>query len=719
MRVKRKIIGRVCFLLMTLTLLLSSFASAAVDKAYQTYTYSSTGVSQASPDAYSPSQRLIDFGEWKGDRVRLNQPQDIFVDDDKNIIISDTGNNRVIVLDQNLKLITVLDTFTDDTGAESTFTTPLGVYRHTDGRLFVCDSENERIVVFDEDWNFDKYILSPDPSTMYEGFFFSPKAVAIDSTGRLNVVCQNETMGILAMSEDSEFEGFIGAISVTPSASEIFWRLFMTEEQIARSIQLVPSPYNNIAVDSRGFIYATSSSMTTSEVYALVQSQDTSSSKSPVKRFTPSGDDVLRRTGHYAPLGDLEFPFTNTTTDIGASTIEDVAVGENDIYSLLDSRHNKIFTYDGDGNLLYAFGGTGSSLGNFTQIAAVDYFGKDLVVLDKAGNSVTLFTQTEYGQLIDQVITLQSERKYTETIPIWEEIKAANNNFDLAYVGIGKSLLQQGEYQQAMDYFYAADVPEQYSIAMKSARAESLENFAILIPIALIVLVVILVKIFAKARAYNAKEALASGPHSTWSGLVYGLHVIFRPFDGFWDIKHEKRGNLKAALIILAALLISAVASTPITAYLFRGTNTLESTFFQDLLNIFLPLILWCIANWCLTSLMDGKGTFKDIFISICYAAIPLCFFMLPAALLSNALVLDEAMIVTYMMNIAYVWTGILVVASSMTVHSYSFGKNILVCLLTIVGMAIILFLAMLFLSVSNRMISFISGLISEISIRL
>ena len=137
MRVKRKIFGRVCFLLLALTLLLPSFASATVDKAYQTYTYSSTGVSQASPDAYSPSQRLIDFGEWKGDRLRLNQPQDIFVDDDKNIIISDTGNNRVIILDQNLQLVTVLDSFKDDTGAESTFSTPLGVYRHTDGRLFV------------------------------------------------------------------------------------------------------------------------------------------------------------------------------------------------------------------------------------------------------------------------------------------------------------------------------------------------------------------------------------------------------------------------------------------------------------------------------------------------------------------------------------------------------------------------------------------------------
>ena len=285
-------------------------------------------------------------------------------------------------------------------------------------------------------------------------------------------------------------------------------------------------------------------------------------------------------------------------------------------------------------------------------------------------------------------------------------------------MGIGKSLMQQGEYDKAMDYFYAADVPEQYSLAMKQARSESLENFAILIPIVVILLVVLLVKLFAKAREYNHKEALAGGEHSTKSGLIYGTYVIFHPFDGFWDIQHEKRGNLRSALIILAVLLISAVASTPLTAYLFSESNRLESTFFRDLLNVLLPLILWCVANWCLTSLMDGKGSFKDIFISVCYAVIPLCFVMLPAALLTNALSLDEATIITYMMNIAYVWTGILIVASSMTVHSYSFGKNIMVCLLTIVGMAIILFLAMLFLSVSNRMISFIGSLISEISIR-
>lgn len=33
--------------------------------------------------------------------------------------------------------------------------------------------------------------------------------------------------------------------------------------------------------------------------------------------------------------------------------------------------------------------------------------------------------------------------------------------------------------------------------------------------------------------------------------LRYALYVIFHPFDGFWDIKHEQRGTATAATIIL------------------------------------------------------------------------------------------------------------------------------------------------------------------------
>ena len=33
--------------------------------------------------------------------------------------------------------------------------------------------------------------------------------------------------------------------------------------------------------------------------------------------------------------------------------------------------------------------------------------------------------------------------------------------------------------------------------------------------------------------------------------LRYALHCIVRPFDGFWDLTHEKRGSMAAAIQLL------------------------------------------------------------------------------------------------------------------------------------------------------------------------
>ena len=38
--------------------------------------------------------------------------------------------------------------------------------------------------------------------------------------------------------------------------------------------------------------------------------------------------------------------------------------------------------------------------------------------------------------------------------------------------------------------------------------------------------------------------------------LKYALHVIVRPGDGFWDLKHEKRGDLWSATTILALVML-------------------------------------------------------------------------------------------------------------------------------------------------------------------
>ena len=43
----------------------------------------------------------------------------------------------------------------------------------------------------------------------------------------------------------------------------------------------------------------------------------------------------------------------------------------------------------------------------------------------------------------------------------------------------------------------------------------------------------------------------------TLKALKYATYIMGRPFDGFWDLKHEKRGNLKAAMILVVVTIKS------------------------------------------------------------------------------------------------------------------------------------------------------------------
>ena len=54
-----------------------------------------------------------------------------------------------------------------------------------------------------------------------------------------------------------------------------------------------------------------------------------------------------------------------------------------------------------------------------------------------------------------------------------------------------------------------------------------------------------------------------------------------------------------------------------------------------------------------------------------------------------------------------------------MVTHEYSFGKNIVVSLLTVVGIAIILFLVMIFFSLTGRMVDLITNIVNEITFRM
>ena len=687
----------------------------AASTPYATYTYSSDGDVLVSPAAYVPDSVITSSS--MGLEVAFDDPRDLFIGPDEKMYIVDAANNRVIVSDRYYNHLFDIDKFTNEHGVPDSFNNPSGVFVNEEF-IYVCDTDNNRIVKFDTEGNYVKIIKKPESNLFEEGSIYKPVACAVDQYGRLFVVSSTTYQGIIVINDDADFYGFIGAQKVSISALEIIWRKIQTDEQRSQSEQYVSTEFNNITIDENNFIYVTTSSIEEAKQQSAIRGKDKSSDYAPVKKLNASGADVMKRNGFYPPSGEVGFSTLSTATIVGASKVIDCAVGPEGTWSIIDEKRSKVFTYDDNGNLLFIFGDVGIQTGNIGSVEAIVYQGSKILLLDKTNDNIVVYRRTEYGDLLLQAIQHDNERKYDMTIDDWTEVLKRNNNFDSAYIQIGKALYRQGKYEEAMEYYKAAYETENYSDAWKEIRKEWASTYFWTIPVVLVVVFVLLGKFFGYAAKVNTRAALKVGRKSLKEELLYAFHVIFHPFDGFWDLKHEKRGSMRSASVILITTILVYFYNSIGQGYIF-SPYTSYSDIFGAVTAVLAPLLLWVIANWCLTTLFEGEGSMRDIFIASCYCLTPLILLIFPSTLLSHVLAANESGILTLMSSFAYLWLGILLVLGMMVTHDYSVGKNLLTCLATIVGMAFIMFIGILFTSLMAKIVMFITQIVEEIAFRL
>ena len=91
---------------------------------------------------------------------------------------------------------------------------------------------------------------------------------------------------------------------------------------------------------------------------------------------------------------------------------------------------------------------------------------------------------------------------------------------------------------------------------------------------------------------------------------------------------------------------------------------------------------------------------------------------MIPVTIASNFVVAAETDILSLITVLGFIWTAFLIFFGMMVTHGYSMGKNLGITLGTIVGMAFIMFLGVLFTSVVMDIVSFITNIVSEVSYR-
>lgn len=479
-----------------LLLLVLAAGTAAADDflPYDCYNYDHWNNILFTPAPYVPGRLILGTDlTWQGEPLgSFRTPQDLCVAPDGSLYIADTGNNRIVVLDSAMKTVRQVITGFVENGTEQTFNAPYGVAVSQKGVLYIADSQNRRIVVLNPDGSFVKYVQNPKSEVLDEGFVFTPLRVSVDYADRVYAIAQNMFQGIMVFSAEGDFTGFFGTISVKISLWEKFWRKVATKEERSKQQLFIPTEFTGIDVDDEGFVYASS--------------KDTDGIQA-VRRLNPKGEDVIKKGPKGNLGGDLVYGAVGNYS--GPSQIIDVVYRDHGIYSLLDFRRGRIFTYDHEGNLLYIFGGIGTQMGTFRMPAAIEQVGKNLLVLDSQQASITVFDETEYGRLINEAVGLRFNGDESLAVPLWEEVLRLDEINELANTGIGKAYLSAGDNEKAMTYLRRGMNREYYSVAFKRWRNDLLrDNISWVLTglIVLIALVIVWKKVIKPRRTQSARK---------------------------------------------------------------------------------------------------------------------------------------------------------------------------------------------------------------------
>jgi hypothetical protein len=200
--------------------------------------------------------------------------------------------------------------------------------------------------------------------------------------------------------------------------------------------------------------------------------------------------------------------------------------------------------------------------------------------------------------------------------------------------------------------------------------------------------------------------------------LRYSLYLIVHPFAGFSDIKYEKKASTQAGLALYFLYAVSYILRRQFTSYLFNPNDIRFLNVLSEVFLALLPYLLWNISNWCVTSLMDGEGSMTDIFKATAYALTPLIIGNMAATILSQVLVLNEIEFYNLILVVFSAWSYFLVFLGMLISHQFTVRKALLTSMLTIVGIAVILFLGILLIFLVQQVIGFAEDVLSELALR-
>ncbi|RNA68430.1 YIP1 family protein [Alteribacter keqinensis] len=654
--------------------LLPAHSSASVSVPYKTETLSADGEIIETQTAYVP------LGIFQND-IDIVSPEDLFIDEDDHIFVADSGTQTVVKFDQQGNV--------QQSFGEGILQQPLSVYVDHEQDVYVADYAQEMVYRFSEDGDLLEEYGRPESPLFGARSPYKPQKVSVDRRGNIYIVGEGSTNGIIQLNQDGAFLGYYGVNHSRQTVLNFFQDLVTTERQRERLFSRVPPAPTNISIDEQGLVYTVTSG-TDFEV---------------IRKLNIAGANMLP-------------PEVSTVTNL-----RDIDVGPiGNIYTV--GNDGKIYEYDRYGNLLFMFGGRDdgtSRNGLFMQPTsiAVDNVGR-LYVSDREQGDIQILEPTEFTSMLHQGLALYAEGFYLESEEYWNDILKLNSSFGLAHSAMGEVYFKQQHYNEAVEEFRLAENREGYSLAFWEIRHEWMQSN-------LAAVFALLLAVFGVKMAVNyadKKRNILQPVRKSWTKikarkLVRELLFLFRflrhPIDSFYYLKEYERVSVLSATILYAVLFLQYMFMLYWTGFIFSDQRVTELNLFLEMGTVFLPIFLFIVTNYLVSTINDGEGRLRDIYIGTIYSLAPVLVLLVPITLISNVLTYNEAFVYTFSTQIMIVWSLVILFMMIREVHDFTFFGTIRNILVTLFGMFIMILVFFVLYILLDQVLEFIITITQEV----
>lgn len=690
-----KIFKLLLTLFITTTLFSLGNVHVLADNPFITRTVNRFGELVETQDAYESVFKIKNI-QTSSSSYLLKEPEDIYIDKDGFIYIADTGNKSIVILDKDNNYLTHF-------GSDN-LVKPTGLFVR-DNKIYIADygeaSDNTtgKVSIYQFDKLTNEVTLIENryrPSSKIleiDNFVYRPTKISVDSNLTMYVTSEGSYNGILTINSVNRFMSYFAPNDVETSLKDKIINFLYGDNDKVLLKDILPTPPTNVHIDDSGYIYTVTQMVTKNDIGDTLKKVNISGQNFYPTQMLASSEFVSCWHGN---CGNI---FAATKTGF-------------------------IYEYDIEGNILFIFGGNTTTIdqwGLFKSISSIAVNQNELLyILDKNDNAIQIFKPTAYTQTVHEALALYNDGKYQESKALWENVLVYNSMIDIAHKGIGLAHFMNAEYEDALTEFKLANAKQEYSEAYWEIR-----NIWFTTHIGLIFgLIIFLIILFFTLGILDKKFSYKARIKEKWQSLkkiswIHDFQLMFgmlkHPSDTTYFIKINKKMGYYNGIIILGLLFGIYILGLTSTGFIFNNVVIERTILLKEAFKVLIPIGLFIVANYLSSSLLEGEGTFKAIFLTSLASLMPLVIIYPLVILVSNYLTLNESFIYYFGVTIMIAWTAIILLVTNKELHNYTFKKMVLNVIMTILLMLVLLIVVILCYLMIAQVADFVKDIISEV----